>query len=102
MVFVYIHVVENQLIVNVAFSALGIMAGWLFKLVFNHVTRIQEDCKKSSERQAEDYRKLNEKITSVALGIPEKYVSKDDFNQLVKIINHRFDRLEEKIDEQKK
>ena len=102
MVFVYIIIVENQLLINIAFSVIGVTAGWLFKIVFGYVTKIQEDCKRSAEKQAEDYRKLNENITTLALGIPEKYVSKEDYNQLVKTMHHRLDRLEEKIDELKK
>ena len=93
---------ENQIVLNVAFSIIGVTAGWLFKVVFGYVTKIQEDCQGNSAKQAEDYRKLNEKITSLALSIPEKYVGKDDFNQFVKTVHHRFDRLEEKIDELKK
>jgi len=99
---VYINVMDNQLILNIAFSIIGLIVGWLFKVVFTYVTKIQQDCNHNSERQAQDYRKLNEKITSLALSIPEKYVSKNDFNQLVKTVHHRFDRLEEKIDELKK
>ena len=93
---------DNQVILNIAFSVIGVTAGWLFKIVFGYVTKIQEDCQKNSAKQAEDYRRLNEKITSLALSIPEKYVAKDDFNQFVKTVHHRFDRLEEKIDELKK
>jgi len=93
---------DNQIILNIAFSVIGVVVGWLFKVVFGYVNKIQQDCAHSSEKQANDYRKLNEKITALALTIPEKYVMKDDFNQLVKTVHHRFDRLEEKIDELKK
>ncbi len=99
---VYIDVMDNQVLLNVAFSIIGVVVGWLFKVVFGYVNKIQQDCSLNSEKQADDYRKLNEKITALALTIPEKYVSKDDFNQLVKTVHHRFDRLEEKIDELKK
>jgi len=43
-----------------------------------------------------------EKYTSLALSMPEKYVSKDDFQTFVERIDHRFNRLEEKIDSLKK
>ena len=99
---VYIDEMDNQVLLNVAFSIIGIVVGWLFKVVFSYVNKIQQECNINSEKQAEDYRKLNEKIVALALTIPEKYVSKDDFNQLVKTVHHRFDRLEEKIDELKK
>jgi len=34
----------------------------------------------------------------LALSLPEKYVPRSDFDNLVKVVHHRFDRLEEKID----
>ena len=40
-----------------------------------------------------------EKYTSLALSMPEKYVSKDDFQSFVERIDHRFNRLEEKLDD---
>ncbi len=100
---VYIYTeMDNQSIINIAFSIISFGAGWALKILFSYLTKIKEDCSASADRQAEDYRKLNEKITSLALTIPEKYVNKNDFENLVKVVHHRFDRIEEKIDELKK
>ena len=38
------------------------------------------------------------KINNLALSLPEKYVSKEDFKMFSERMNDRFDRLEEKID----
>ncbi len=89
---------DMQFVLNTAFGIIAFLAGWLFKILFSSINKIQENCKVNSSKSSEDYRHLNEKINTLALSIPEKYVSKDDHNQLVKAVHHRFDRLEEKID----
>ena len=38
----------------------------------------------------------------VKMSMPEKYVSKDDFQSFVERMDHRFNRLEEKLDALKK
>ena len=45
---------------------------------------------------------MNDKVNDLALSLPEKYVNKGDFDNLVKVVHHRFDRLEEKLDFLKK
>ena len=46
----------------------------------------------------EDIDKMREKHNDLALSLPEKYVSKEDFKMFSERMNDRFDRLEEKID----
>tara|TARA_B100001939_G_C16551134_1_gene450334 strand:- start:95 stop:379 length:285 start_codon:yes stop_codon:yes gene_type:complete len=89
---------DMQLVLNVAFGIIAFLAGWLFKFLFSSITKIQENCKNNSIKALEDYRSLDNKINNIALTMSEKYVSKDDHNQLVKVVHHRFDKLEEKID----
>lgn len=89
---------DAQFIINSAFTVIGVIAGWFFKVLFGYAQEVKRSMKEMENRQMEDYRKLNEKITNLALSIPEKYVSKNDFDNLVKTVHHRFDRLEEKID----
>lgn len=90
---------DAQFVINSSFTIIGIIAGWFFKVLFGYAQDLKKTIREAEDKQAEDYRKLNEKITDFALKIPEKYVSKDDFNSLVKTVHHRFDRLEEKIDD---
>ena len=89
---------DSQMVLNVAFGLISFLGGWLFKLIFNNIDKIENGCDENNTNLRNDYRCLNDKINQLALSIPEKYVSKDDFNQLVKAVHHRFDRLEEKID----
>ena len=37
----------------------------------------------------------------ISKSLPEKYVSRGDYDNLVKVVHHRFDRLEEKLDKLK-
>jgi tetrahydromethanopterin S-methyltransferase subunit G len=43
-----------------------------------------------------------QRINDLALSLPDKYVNKNDFENLVKVVHHRFDRIEEKLDSLKK
>ena len=54
-----------------------------------------------SNRCREDYRQLSERLHEVALDLPEKYVAKQDLNNLIEFINARFNKLEVKIDDLK-
>jgi len=91
-----------QLVINALFGVLTFFGGWILKINFALLSRMQDDYKQLYTESKEDFRKLNEDLTTLALSIPEKYVSKDDFNNLVKVVHHRFDRLEEKLDAMKK
>lgn len=74
----------------------------MLRVIFGLMSKIQEDCKDSILEIQSDYRRVSDQVTSLAISMPQHYVSKDDFNQLVKIVHHRFDRLEEKLDAFKK
>ena len=50
------------------------------------------------DKHKEDLKETRQKINDLALSLPEKYVNKGDFENLVKIVHHRFDRIEEKLD----
>lgn len=91
-----------QLVINALFGVLTFFGGWILKINFALLSRMQDDYKQLYTESKKDFRKLNEDLTTLALSIPEKYVSKDDFNNLVKVVHHRFDRLEEKLDAMKK
>jgi ubiquinone biosynthesis protein UbiJ len=87
-----------QFIVNIVFGIIAFFSGWLLKITFGLISRIQEEGKISYMKTQEDYRRLAEQVTDLAISLPQTYVSKEDFNQLVKAVHHRFDRLEEKLD----
>ncbi len=87
-----------QFFVNIAFGTICFFVGWLLKITFGLISRIQEENKGAASKCQDDYRRLSEHVTDLAISLPQTYVTKEDFNQLVKTVHHRFDRLEEKID----
>jgi tetrahydromethanopterin S-methyltransferase subunit G len=91
-----------QSAINIGAGVAVFFGGWLLKIIFGLMSKMQDDYKELNKRTEENYKKISQDLTGLALSIPEKYVSKDDFNQLVKAVHHRFDRLEEKLDQMKK
>lgn len=87
-----------QVLINCAFGLICFFGGWILKINFGLLSKMQEDYKQMFSETKDDVRILNQALTTHALSMPEKYVLKDDFNNLVKVVHHRFDRLEEKID----
>ena len=51
------------------------------------------------KKHHDDVDLLKEKYTQLALSLPEKYVSKEDFKMFSERMNDRFDRIEEKLDQ---
>lgn len=91
-----------QFTINLGIGIAVFFGGWLLKVIFGLMAKMQEDYKDLNRRTQDDYKTLSLSLTSLALNIPEKYVSKTDHDNLVKAVHHRFDRLEEKIDLLKK
>ena len=89
---------DYQLLINIGFGVLSTIAGWLFKVLYDQMRLIEKEVNDLEDSQEEDHREVVEKINQLALTLPEKYVNKNDFENLVKVVHHRFDRLEEKLD----
>ena len=92
---------EYQVLVDIAVGVAAIVAGWIFKIVLAQLNEVKKEHSQLVIKQTEDYRKMVDKHVTLALTLPEKYVSKSDFNQFAERMNQRFDRLEEKIDDLK-
>jgi len=90
---------DAQIILNIAFGAIMFLGGWLMKLVLGHINELKSNHEKLLIKHIEDMESLLEKHTNLALSMPEKYVSKDDFQTFVERIDHRFNRIEEKLDD---
>ena len=88
---------DIQLLLNIAFGVLGTVAGWLFKVLYNQLRDIEAEVNDVEDKHDADHRLVTKQINDLALSLPEKYVNKEDFSNLVKVMHHRFDRLEEKI-----
>ena len=64
----------------------------------SNINEIKEEHNELMKKHHEDVEKITSKYTELALSLPEKYVSKEDFKMFSERMNDRFDRLEEKID----
>ena len=68
------------------------------QIIEKHAEDLKDEQRNLSVKHAHDTEQMLEKYTNLALSLPEKYVSKDDFKTFAERMNDRFDRLEEKID----
>ena len=93
---------DYQTVFNIALTVIGTLAGWLFKVAYDHIKDLQEEVNDLEHKHDTDHRLIIDKFTGLALSLPEKYVNKGDFDNLVKVMHHRFDKLEEKLDDLKK
>jgi hypothetical protein len=89
---------DYQILVNIAVGVVTLMGGWVFKMLLGHINEIKEDHHDLMVRHHEDTDKIKDKHNDLALSLPDKYVSKEDFKMFSERMNDRFDRLEEKID----
>ena len=93
--------IDLQFFLNVIISIVTFFAGFLLKGFWNRLNEIDTQRENLWIHHEEDMKKMRKELTLLALSLPDKYTSKDDFNNLVKAVHHRFDRLEEKIDDLK-
>ena len=89
---------DYQILVNIAVGVVTLMGGWVFKMLLGHINEIKSEHNQLMIKHHEDMEKITTKYTELALQLPEKYVSKEDFKMFSERMNDRFDRLEEKID----
>lgn len=93
---------DYQLIFNIAVGIISTLAGWFFKVMYDQLKDTQEEVNDLEDKHEHDHRLVIDRFNTLALSLPEKYVAKSDFDNLVKTVHHRFDRLEEKLDNLKK
>ena len=94
--------IDFQFFLNVVIGILTFFGGWILKTFWNRMNDLEEEQQELYEKQTEDMKEQSKELNLLALSLPEKYVSKSDFDNLVKVVHHRFDRLEEKLDKMKK
>jgi hypothetical protein len=93
---------DYQVLFNLALGCLSVIAGWFFKVLYDRLRSIEVEVNDLEDNHESDHRNITDKINDLALSLPEKYVSKGDYDNLVRVVHHRFDRLEEKLDNLKK
>ncbi|MAF24995.1 hypothetical protein CL634_05405 [bacterium] len=89
---------EYQTLFNVAVGVVSLLGGWVFRMMLSQAASLRDEQRELAIKHAHDTEQMLEKYTNLALSLPEKYVSKDDFKTFSERMNDRFDRLEEKID----
>ena len=87
-----------QFFVDFIMAIVALLGGWLFKVMFSNANKQKDEIQDLYNRQREDYRKLSDEMVALALSLPDKYVTKDDFTRMSEQIQDRFDKLEYKID----
>jgi hypothetical protein len=75
---------DSQTLINIAFSAFGTVAGWLFKVIWDAIKDLQTD-----------QREIERELTDV-------YVRKDDYRidiaEIKSMLGRIFDRLDRQAD----
>lgn len=89
---------DAQLLFNIALGCASALAGWLFKVLYDQLKDCQEEINDLEDKVESDHRLMQDRLNNLALSLPEKYVNKGDFTELQKVMHHRFDKLEEKLD----
>ena len=89
---------DYQILVNIAVGIITLLGGWVFKMIIGSLDEMKKNNQTLMVKHADDMEKITAKHTNLALSLPEKYVSKEDFKMFSERMNDRFDRLEEKID----
>ena len=94
--------IDFQLFVNVIIGLITFLGGWILRSLSERIKNSESELRDLSTHHEEDLKETRQKINDLAIDLPDKYVSKGDFENLVKVAHHRFDRIEEKLDNLRK
>ncbi len=100
---------EVQLIVNIILGIASFLAVFFFNRIFTTLDKLQdslqEQCslrevenKELREKMEENSKKTHDELMQLAVSLPRDYVTKNDLDKIITVINDRFDRFEKKID----
>jgi hypothetical protein len=90
---------DNQFLFNAIFGIVSLLGGWIFKMVWDRMTNLDDDIESLQKHHESDLKEVRREMSELALSLPEKYVSKQDLDKLEDFINERFNKLEIKIDQ---
>ena len=93
---------DMQSLVNALMGMVAFLGGWMIKTSWTKQEELEDSIEDLRKHHESDLKEARQKINDLALSLPEKYVPRSDFDNLVKVVHHRFDRLEEKLDKMKK
>jgi len=89
---------DMQSLVNALMGMVAFLGGWMIKTSWSKQEELEDSIEALRAHHESDLKESRQKLNDLALSLPEKYVPRSDFDNLVKVVHHRFDRLEEKID----
>jgi len=89
---------DFQFFFNAIVGLLTFFGGWVFKITYESIKTLRSELEHLKEITDKENDKLWADHNKLALSLPDKYLGKDDFREFAQAINHRFDRLEQKID----
>ena len=90
--------IDFQFFFNAVVGLLTFFGGWVFKVTYAAIKDMRTELEHLKEITDQEQDKLWAEHNKLALSLPDKYMGKDDFREFAQAINHRFDRLEQKID----
>ena len=94
--------VDFQFFINVIIGIFTFFGSWILKTIWEKTNTNANHIDELRDHHEDDLKETRQKINDLALSLPEKYVNKGDFTELQKVMHHRFDKLEEKLDALKK
>ena len=89
---------DFQFFFNSIVGLLTFFGGWVFKITYESIKTLRSELELLKGLTDRENDKLWAEHNKLALSLPDKYLGKDDFREFAQAINHRFDRLEQKID----
>ena len=91
--------VDFQFFFNSMAGVMTFFGGWTLKTLWERIREGEQETNDLRDHHERDLKEARVQLNQLALGLPDKFVSKGDFDNLVRTVHHRFDRLEEKIDD---
>ena len=90
--------IDFQVFFNAVVGLLTFFGGWVFKVTYAAIKDMRTELEHLKELSDQEQDKLWAEHNKLDLTLTYKYIGKDDFRQFAQALNHRFDTLEQKID----
>lgn len=79
---------DPQYVIDVAFGLVAVFLGWTVKRIYHSLDDLWRKHDETMQR-----------ITRLAIELPNQYVTKNDLSKAINIIHERFDKLDSKLDQ---
>ena len=75
---------DNQLVFNIGFGVLYLLAGWIFTMSWSRITSMDGELEALQKHHEDDLKEMRKELAELALSMPEKYVAKQDLRSYLK------------------